>query len=107
LFAHTVNDDIEWPSEDDWPIQVEAKSIITDLLQQNPRDRLGTGGPHEVKEHPYFSNLDWNSLLRHKAEFIPQLDDEEDTSYFDSRMERYNHDIGEDTDETEDSFSLG
>uniref|UniRef100_A0A8D8UCW6 non-specific serine/threonine protein kinase n=1 Tax=Cacopsylla melanoneura TaxID=428564 RepID=A0A8D8UCW6_9HEMI len=107
LFAHTVNDDIEWPSDEDWPIQLEAKSIITVLLQQNPRDRLGTGGPHEVKEHPYFDTVDWNSLLRHKAEFIPQLDDEEDTSYFDSRMERYNHDIGEDTDETEDSFSLG
>ncbi|KAL1450471.1 hypothetical protein WDU94_002836 [Cyamophila willieti] len=107
LFAHTVNDDIEWPSDEDWPIQIEAKSIITALLQQNSRDRLGTGGPHEVKEHPYFDTVDWNSLLRHKAEFIPQLDDEEDTSYFDSRMERYNHDIGEDTDETEDSFSLG
>lgn len=107
LFAHTVNDDIEWPSDDDWPIQPEAKSIITALLQQNSRDRLGTGGPHEVKEHPYFHNVDWNSLLRCKAEFIPQLDDEEDTSYFDSRMERYNHDIGEDTDETEESFSLG
>lgn len=107
LFAHTVNDDIEWPSDDEWPIQPEAKGIITALLQQNPRDRLGTGGPHEVKDHPYFYSVDWNSLLRHKAEFIPQLDDEEDTSYFDSRMERYNHDIGEDTDETEESFSLG
>lgn len=107
LFAHTVNDDIEWPSEDEWFVQPEAKAIITALLQQHPRDRLGTGGSHEVKEHSYFYAVDWNSLLRHKAEFIPQLDDEEDTSYFDSRMERYNHDIGEDTDETEESFSLG
>ena len=41
LFAHTVNDDIEWPEEDDWPVQQEAKEIITALLQQNPLDRLG------------------------------------------------------------------
>ncbi|XP_046406823.1 microtubule-associated serine/threonine-protein kinase 3 isoform X10 [Ischnura elegans] len=103
LFAHTVNDDIEWPDEDDWPVQPEAKDVITALLQQNPRDRLGTGGSHEVKEHPYFIGVDWNSLLRQKAEFVPQLDDEEDTSYFDTRIDRYNHDISEDTDDTEDS----
>ncbi|KAG8238601.1 hypothetical protein J437_LFUL018447 [Ladona fulva] len=97
LFAHT------WPDEKDWPVQPEAKDIITALLQHNPRDRLGTGGSHEVKEHPYFNGVDWNSLLRQKAEFVPQLDDEEDTSYFDTRIDRYNHDISEDTDDTEDS----
>ncbi|RZF48738.1 hypothetical protein LSTR_LSTR013822 [Laodelphax striatellus] len=107
LFAHTVNDDIEWPSEDDWPIQPEAKDIISQLLQQNTRDRLGTGGPHEVKEHPYFDGMDWNSLLRQKAEFVPQLDHEEDTSYFDTRVDRYNHDIGEDTDDPDDSITFG
>ncbi|XP_075218938.1 microtubule-associated serine/threonine (MAST) protein kinase dop [Lycorma delicatula] len=107
LFAHTVNDDIEWPSEEDWPIQPEAKDIITQLLQTNQRDRLGTGGPHQVKEHPYFAGVDWNSLLRQKAEFIPQLDHEEDTSYFDTRMDRYNHhDIGEDTDDPDDSVQF-
>lgn len=89
LFAFVANetlllDDIEWPSEDDWPIQPEAKDIISALLQQNPRDRLGSGGPHEVKDHPYFLGVDWNSLLRQKAQFVPQLDSEEDTSYFDS-----------------------
>ncbi|KAG8336406.1 Microtubule-associated serine/threonine-protein kinase 4 [Homalodisca vitripennis] len=107
LFAHTVNDDIEWPSEDDWPIQPEAKDIITALLHQNARDRLGTGGPHEVKEHPYFHGVNWNSLLRQKAEFVPQLDNEEDTSYFDTRLDRYNHDIGEDTDDPEESILFG
>lgn len=54
------------------------------MLQQSPRDRLGTGGSHEVKEHPYFYGVNWNSLLRQKAEFVPQLINDEDTSYFDS-----------------------
>ncbi|XP_050097454.1 microtubule-associated serine/threonine-protein kinase 2 [Anopheles aquasalis] len=108
LFAHTVNDDIEWPDNDDWPLQEEAKDLITVLLQQNPRDRLGTGGAHEVKEHCYFYGLDWNNLLRQKAEFVPQLDNEEDTSYFDTRVDRYNHEIcGDDTDEMEDSPLFG
>nr|XP_026494061.1 LOW QUALITY PROTEIN: microtubule-associated serine/threonine-protein kinase 3 [Vanessa tameamea] len=98
LFAHTVNDDIEWPSEDDFPIAVEARAIITELLARNPRDRLGTAGTHQVKEHIYFYGLDWNNLLRRKAEFIPQLENDEDTSYFDSRCDRYNHSEAE-TDE--------
>ncbi|CAH2099047.1 unnamed protein product [Euphydryas editha] len=98
LFAHTVNDDIEWPSEDDFPIAVEARTIITELLARNPRDRLGTAGTHQVKEHIYFYGLDWNNLLRRKAEFIPQLENDEDTSYFDSRCDRYNHSEAE-TDE--------
>ena len=89
LFGHTVNDDIEWPDDDDWPVQPEAKEMISFLLQQNPLDRLGVGGAHELKEHFYFMGIDWTSLLRMKADFIPQLEDEDDTSYFDSRSERY------------------
>ncbi|XP_077289943.1 microtubule-associated serine/threonine (MAST) protein kinase dop isoform X2 [Arctopsyche grandis] len=91
LFAHTVNDDIEWPDEDDFPIASEAKDLITALLSRSPRDRLGTGGTHQVKEHIHFCGVDWTSLLRQKAEFVPQLDNDEDTSYFDSRCDRYNH----------------
>lgn len=86
LFAHTVNDDIEWPDNEDWAIAPEAKDLITQLLQQNPRDRLGIGGAHEVKEHIYFTAVDWNSLLRQKAEFVPQLSNDDDTSYFDSKF---------------------
>lgn len=41
-------------------------------------------GTPEVKSHTFFLYLDWNGLLRQKAEFVPQLETEEDTSYFDS-----------------------
>lgn len=46
---------------------------------------LCLGSAFEVKQHRFFIDLDWNSLLRQKAEFIPQLESEEDTSYFDSK----------------------
>lgn len=45
---------------------------------------LPPGGAFEVKQHSFFTELDWNTLLRQKAEFIPHLESEEDTSYFDS-----------------------
>lgn len=44
-----------------------------------------------LQEHIFFCGVDWTSLLRQKAEFVPQLDNDEDTSYFDSRCDRYNH----------------
>ena len=40
-----------------------------------------------MKDHPFFDGLDWTNLLRQKAEFIPALEGEEDTSYFDSKLE--------------------
>lgn len=50
-----------------------------------PMPFLCTGSAYEVKQHPFFTGLDWTGLLRQKAEFIPQLESEDDTSYFDSK----------------------
>ncbi|KTG00947.1 hypothetical protein cypCar_00020758 [Cyprinus carpio] len=63
---------------------------------------LCTGGAFEVKQHSFFCDLDWSSLLRQKAEFIPHLESEEDTSYFDTRSERYHHVHSYDEDDTND-----
>ena len=82
-YESTAN--IEWPEDtEDWSVDPQAKDLIASLLQQGPLDRLGTGGAKEVKDHPFFESVDWDSLLRQKAEFIPQLENEEDTSYFES-----------------------
>eukprot|EP00064_Thunnus_orientalis_P003746 superscaffoldBa00000318_g3757 len=83
LFGQVVNDDIIWPDGED-ALPADAQDLITRLLRQSPLERLGTGGTTEVKMHMFFLGLDWNGLLRQKAEFIPQLETEEDTSYFDS-----------------------
>ncbi|NWS15558.1 MAST4 kinase, partial [Pachyramphus minor] len=65
------------------------------------------GGAYEVKQHQFFRSLDWNSLLRQKAEFIPQLESEDDTSYFDTRSEKYHHMETEEEDDTNDEdFNL-
>uniref|UniRef100_A0A3B3QZ22 Microtubule associated serine/threonine kinase family member 4 n=1 Tax=Paramormyrops kingsleyae TaxID=1676925 RepID=A0A3B3QZ22_9TELE len=64
------------------------------------------GGAHEVKQHQFFHNLDWNSLLRQKAEFIPQLESEDDTSYFDTRSERYHHLETEEEDTNDEDFNV-
>uniref|UniRef100_A0A673UK30 non-specific serine/threonine protein kinase n=1 Tax=Suricata suricatta TaxID=37032 RepID=A0A673UK30_SURSU len=103
LFGQVVSDEIMWP-EGDEALPADAQDLITRLLRQSPLDRLGTGGTHEVKQHPFFRTLDWAGLLRHKAEFVPQLEAEDDTSYFDTRSERYRH-LGSEDEETNDEES--
>ncbi|NWW96684.1 MAST4 kinase, partial [Rhynochetos jubatus] len=106
LFGQVISDEINWPEEDEAP-PPDAQDLITLLLRQNPLERLGTGGAYEVKQHRFFRNLDWNGLLRQKAEFIPQLESEDDTSYFDTRSERYHHMETEEEDDTNDEdFNL-
>ncbi|KAF4024325.1 hypothetical protein G4228_016439 [Cervus hanglu yarkandensis] len=101
LFGQVISDEINWPEKDEAP-PPDAQDLITLLLRQNPLERLGTGGAYEVKQHRFFRCLDWNSLLRQKAEFIPQLESEDDTSYFDTRSEKYHHMETEEEDDTND-----
>uniref|UniRef100_A0A3P9PJZ1 non-specific serine/threonine protein kinase n=1 Tax=Poecilia reticulata TaxID=8081 RepID=A0A3P9PJZ1_POERE len=101
LFGQVITDDIVWPDGDD-ALPADAQALISALLQTNPLLRLGTGGAFEVKQHAFFSALDWNSLLRQKAEFVPHLESEEDTSYFDTRSDRYHHINTYDEDDTND-----
>jgi len=77
---------VEWPDEAEYCPPDDAKDLILGLLQHNPLERLGTIGIQQVKEHIFFEGLDWDSLLRQKAEFIPHVQNEEDTSYFDSEL---------------------
>ncbi|XP_072310535.1 microtubule-associated serine/threonine-protein kinase 3 isoform X3 [Eucyclogobius newberryi] len=105
LFGQVISDEINWPEGEEAP-PPDAQELITLLLRQNPLERLGSGGAAEVKNHPFFHHLDWNSLLRQKAEFIPQLESEDDTSYFDTRSERYHHLETEEDDTNDEDFNI-
>ncbi|XP_004639241.1 microtubule-associated serine/threonine-protein kinase 2 isoform X2 [Octodon degus] len=105
LFGQVISDEIVWPEGDD-ALPTEAQDLTSKLLHQNPLERLGTGGAYEVKQHPFFMGLDWTGLLRQKAEFIPQLESEDDTSYFDTRLERYHHMDSEDEEEVSEDGCL-
>ncbi|XP_034048382.1 microtubule-associated serine/threonine-protein kinase 3 isoform X3 [Thalassophryne amazonica] len=105
LFGQVISDEINWPEGEDAP-PADSQELISLLLRQNPLERMGTGGAAEVKQHRFFHNLDWNGLLRQKAEFIPQLESEDDTSYFDTRSERYHHLETEGEDTNDEDFNV-
>jgi len=62
------------------------KTDTKKLLNRNPRHRLGaTHDAKELKEHPFFADIDWNALLKKDVipPFKPKLSSETDTSNFD------------------------
>ncbi|XP_065185243.1 microtubule-associated serine/threonine-protein kinase 3-like isoform X2 [Sycon ciliatum] len=91
LFEQITAEDVEPDFPDDPPLPDEAVNLIKCLLVRTPTERLGSHGPDDVKKHFFFQPVDWRTLLLQKAEFVPHLDNPEDTSYFDPRTDRYNH----------------
>ncbi|KAJ2410377.1 rim15, signal transduction response regulator, partial [Coemansia sp. RSA 2531] len=66
-------------------ISPEARDFITRLLCRDPKRRLGYNGAAEVKAHPIFAGINWDTLLETQPAFVPHVDDVEDTDYFDTR----------------------
>jgi protein kinase A len=66
---------------------VEAKDLITKLLQVKPTKRLGVinGGAASIKAHPWFASLNWAKLAAKelKAPIILNIKSAEDLSNFD------------------------
>lgn len=66
----------------------QATSLLTGLLCNDPRYRLGSGGHKEIKTHEFFKDIDWAKLeaLKIQPPFIPELDNDLDLKYFDPVM---------------------
>lgn len=39
-------------------------SLINSLITRNPEERLGHKGIHEIKNHPWFDEIDWKKLRK-------------------------------------------
>ena len=52
-------------------ISKEAQKLIFDFLEVQDK-RLGINGIDEIKNHPFFRNLDWDNLRNTKPPFIPK-----------------------------------
>jgi len=66
--------------------QPDAVGLINQLLDGDPAHRLGMmqNGTHDIRNHPFFSSMDWSAMLAKKlpAPFKPQLADKFDASAF-------------------------
>ncbi|KAL6517922.1 putative serine/threonine protein kinase ireh1 [Orobanche minor] len=84
IFENILNRKIPWPRVPD-EMSPEAHDLIDRLLTEDPTQRLGAAGASEVKQHPFFRDINWDTLARQKAAFVPASEGATDTSYFTSR----------------------
>jgi hypothetical protein len=61
-----------------------AKDFFSKILKKKPSERLGYNGPEEVKQHPWFNDIDWEKLYRKevKPPYKPKLDSPDDLKHF-------------------------
>ncbi|XP_054876900.1 serine/threonine-protein kinase greatwall [Poeciliopsis prolifica] len=81
VFQNILNRDIPWP-EGEEELPVNSRNAIEILLTMDVTKRAGL---KELKRHPLFDGLDWDNLQNQPMPFIPQPEDETDTSYFEAR----------------------
>ncbi|KAM4814370.1 serine/threonine-protein kinase greatwall isoform 2-T2 [Urocitellus parryii] len=81
VFQNILKRDIPWP-EGDEKLSDNAQSAVEILLTIDDTERAGM---KELKRHPLFSDVDWENLQHQTMPFIPQPDNETDTSYFEAR----------------------
>lgn len=93
VFDNILARRIQWPDEAVLEmVSDEAKDLINKLLCIDPLQRLGSNrdekydsGGDEIRHHPFFQGLNWDTLLEDEAQFVPQPENPEDTEYFDAR----------------------
>ena len=68
----------------------DARDLISQLLEVDPKKRLGSGkgGVEKIKKHPFFEEINWKDFWDKKIipPFKPDLEDELDLKYFDSQF---------------------
>lgn len=83
ICRNIVNGKLYFPN---W-VSSDSKTLIQRLLTNDTSKRLGTthGGAQAIKNHPWFSDLNWQDVIRKKVEapWIPMITDAMDTSNFD------------------------
>ncbi|KAI8141200.1 hypothetical protein BJV82DRAFT_619670 [Fennellomyces sp. T-0311] len=84
VFDNILSRRIDW-HEDIVTISPEARDFMESLMTLDPEKRLGSKGFEQVKNHPFFKDIEWDTLLTESATFVPQPADIEDTDYFDAR----------------------
>ncbi|KAI7943573.1 hypothetical protein MJO28_011101 [Puccinia striiformis f. sp. tritici] len=76
------------------------KTLSEGSLITSADHRLGKKGAEEIKEHVFFSGIDWSTIQNIEASFVPHLKLVTDTSYFptDDLGDVPNEPVGADTD---------
>lgn len=86
MYTKILSGELKFPSY----ISDNAKALLEGLLVRDPEKRLGTKGGTEVKNHPWFGDIDWDKLVKKEIDppFKPKVKNVEDTSQIDPTFTR-------------------
>jgi serine/threonine protein kinase len=86
LFKNILRGNLKFPNF----LSKDAINLLQNFFVRDPDKRLGSRawGVDEIKQHPFFKGIDWDSILRKKIKppFIPKLYSETDTKYVDTQF---------------------
>lgn len=87
MYQKIQQDTVKFPSS----LSEQCRSLIIELLERDPKKRLGSNGDiEEIKKHSFFRKLDWEKL--YKMEIVPpykpKVQGDEDTSNFSKEFTR-------------------
>lgn len=84
VFDNILQMNIKWPkvgtSEND--LSPDAYDFLSRLITFDPEKRLGSNGVEEVKKHPFFKDIDWDTIRDEGAPWVPQVRNDMDISNF-------------------------
>lgn len=87
----------------------EMKDFVVKILDKNPKNRLGVNGSEDIKNHPWFSGIDFAALQRKEipAPFRPEV---EELNYESASVEMFEETVIDDmqkklVEENQEQFS--
>ena len=58
----TLHNDVVFENDEDFVWSEDSKDLIRKLLNKDPNKRLGSNSIEEIKQHPWFSSINWNHV---------------------------------------------
>ena len=86
MYALITHAELRFPKK--IPFSDNAKDLLKKLLKKNQDERLGKNGFDEIKQHPFFKEIDFDALVQKKIPppFKPVLSDSLDVGNFDEEF---------------------
>ena len=79
VHRNIIRGSIQWPThygegEDEEEISDEALDLMKRLLEPDPKQRLGSKGIQEIKDHAFFADIDWKTMLKSPVPYKPEIE---------------------------------